>query len=221
MFSNRLRVTSLAFGAVYFAALPFAPYPGSAIPKGLAIGSLAVLAWVTGITTDKRLLALALALSTTGDVLLDLDPARLFVAGLCAFLAAHIVYTILFVRNRMPRPGLIGAAAVLLYAVLFAVWLAPRLGTMTIPVIAYVCVISAMVVSALCSRLPLAVAIGAVLFLASDSLLAVGKFVGPFAGRNYLVWGTYYAAQYLIATGVLAGIQAPTMNRKMRRAVSL
>lgn len=221
MVSSKLRVLSLAFGVAYFSALPFAPYPGSAIPKGLAIASLAVLAWVSGITADTRVLGIALAVSAAGDVLLDVDPERLFVAGLCAFLAAHIVYTILFVRNRAPRPRLLGAAAVLLYAAAFALWLAPRLGVMTIPVIAYVCVITTMVMSALCSRFPGGVAIGALLFLASDSLLAVGKFVGPFAGRNYLVWATYYSAQYLIATGVLAGVQEPTMNRKMRRAVSL
>jgi uncharacterized membrane protein YhhN len=40
----------------------------------------------------------------------------------------------------------------------------------------------------------------------SDSLLAIGKFNGPFPGRGYLVWATYYAAQYLITTGVLQNL---------------
>jgi uncharacterized membrane protein YhhN len=140
--------------------------------------------------------------SSVGDVLLDVDPERLFVAGLCAFLAAHIVYTVLFVSNAgRPRPLLL--AAVLIYAVAVSLWIVPSTGVLKIPVTIYICAIVAMTASALRSRFGWRVAAGALLFLASDSLLAIAKFKTQFPARDYLVWGTYYAAQYLIATGVL------------------
>jgi len=41
------------------------------------------------------------------------------------------------------------------------------------------------------------------LFLISDSILAVNKFKTEVPLRDYLVWATYYAAQYAITTGFL------------------
>lgn len=199
-----LKVLSISFSAVYFATIPFHPFPGSAAIKGLSIATLAVLAWIHG----ARLLALALAASTAGDVLLDVDPAHLFVAGLCAFLAAHVVYTVLFVMRR-PRPvRLSGArmavlAAILLYTCSVSAWLVPSLGAMTIPVVFYMCVITAMVTSSIVARVSIFVPIGAILFLGSDSMLAIAKFKGTFPMRDYLVWATYYAAQYCITAGIL------------------
>jgi uncharacterized membrane protein YhhN len=191
-----LRNTSLIFGVLYFLAAGY-PFPGSIAVKGLSIALLAVLALVRGFP----LLALALAVSSVGDVLLDLDPKGLFVAGLSAFLTAHIIYTVLFARAwKRFRWAVI---PVVLYALAFSIWLAPRLGPLTVPVSLYICVITAMASAAICSRLPLWVPIGALLFLASDSLLAAAKFAGPFPLRDYLVWGTYYAAQFSIAAGVL------------------
>jgi uncharacterized membrane protein YhhN len=42
-----------------------------------------------------------------------------------------------------------------------------------------------------------------VLFLISDSILAVSKFKSPMPAGGYLIWGTYYLAQYGIAIGFL------------------
>jgi len=206
-----LAVASLALGAGYLAALPAYPYAGSPILKGLSIATLALLPWISKAAArrgDAGLLSAALVASAMGDVLLDVGPERLFVPGLGAFLMAHLVYTVLFVRNRSRLPS-IGAsrrlmvAAVLGYAVLFTLWIAPNLGPLKIPVALYVCAITAMIVTALGSRFDWRVCVGALLFLASDSMLAAAKFKAPFAGRGYLVWATYYTAQYLIVTGAL------------------
>ncbi len=134
------------------------------------------------------------------------------------------MYTALFASRwpaglRIPLPRLILFAIVIGYAVGFALWLAPSLHEMTIPVMLYICVITMMVIAAIGARLPLYVPIGALLFLTSDSLLAVVKFNKaslPF--RDYLVWGTYYAAQYLIATGVLRASAPPTTARRQAAA---
>jgi len=133
----------------------------------------------------------------------------LFVYGLGAFLLVHLTYVLLFVRNR-PRPLAIGAAQavpvvlVLLYSVGVSSWLLPSFGSLTIPVAIYMCAITAMVVTAILARFSNPwVACGAILFLISDSLLAINKFKTPVPYRDYLVWSTYYAGQYAIATGFL------------------
>jgi uncharacterized membrane protein YhhN len=62
-----------------------------------------------------------------------------------------------------------------------------------------------MVISAILARFENPwVAVGAILFLISDSLLAVNKFKTPVPYRDFLVWSTYYAGQYGIAIGFLA-----------------
>ena len=189
-----LRGLSILSGLVYL-------FTGGVVVKGLSVGPLAVLAFVAG----SPMLGAALAVSTLGDVLLDLDPQRLFVFGLGSFLVAHLIYTSVFVRNRR-RPMALGAAQVLpaglvlLYSVAVSAWLLPSLGTLIVPVAFYMCAITAMVLSAILARFSNPwVAVGAVLFLISDSLLAVNKFKTPVPYRDILVWTTYYVGQFLIA----------------------
>jgi uncharacterized membrane protein YhhN len=200
-----LRWLSVVCGFAYLVTAPWQPYAGSAIIKGLSVGPLALLAFVAG----SPVLGLALALSTLGDILLDLDPERLFVFGLGSFLIAHVVYIFLFVRNRRRTIALgasrvLLAALVLLYSIGVSAWLLPSLGGLIAPVAIYMCAITAMVVSAILARFQNPwIVVGAILFLISDSLLAVNKFKAPIPYRDFLVWSTYYAGQYGIAIGFL------------------
>lgn len=191
---------SLALSAIYFFTIPFHPFPGSAIVKGGSVVALAILTW----RARPRLVALALLASSAGDILLDVDPAGLFVAGLCAFLAAHVLYTIAFASAwpsplLIPRQSTAALALIVVYVAALSTWLAPSLGKMAAPVAVYICVITTMAASSFIARLPIQAPLGAVLFLISDSLLAAAKFKGTFALRDYAVWATYYAAQFCIA----------------------
>ena len=47
--------------------------------------------------------------------------------------------------------------------------------------------------------------VGAVLFLASDSLLAIHRFVSPLPASDLLVMGTYWGAQTAIAASARSG----------------
>jgi uncharacterized membrane protein YhhN len=209
MRSRPLLYLSAAAGAAYLLTGPWQPFPGSALVKGCAVGALAVLALRSrGVRRDAGLLALGLAFATAGDVLLDLDP-RLFAFGLAAFLLTHLTYICLFARNRTPGAGL-GAprfAAVLLilvYSTTLSVWIVPSVGKLAAPVVCYICALTAMVCAAILARFPQSwVAMGAVLFLISDSLLAIHKFKTPVPLRDYLVWTTYYLGQCGIALGYL------------------
>ena len=205
----RIRMASAAASAVYLLTQPWQPYPGSAFIKGF---SVAALAWVAYREASGRrdflLLGTALLLSSFGDVLLDLDPG-LFVGGLCAFLTAHVLYTVIFIIHRARPFAPSGARIALLvvvlgYAALFARWLIPGMGPLAVPVALYICAITAMVLTAILARFPTYFPVlGAFLFFASDSVLAIHRFKTPVPMRGVLVWTTYYLAQYSIAAGVL------------------
>jgi uncharacterized membrane protein YhhN len=69
------------------------------------------------------------------------------------------------------------------------------------------CAITAMVISAILGRFENPwVAVGAILFLISDSVLAVNKFKTPVPYRDFIVWSTYYTGQYGIAIGFLTAL---------------
>jgi uncharacterized membrane protein YhhN len=216
-----LLLLSVICSFFYLATQSVQPYPGGVLLKVLSVAPLAAIAFRTrrepsatrGVgrsrDRDNLILAMALAFSSLGDALLDLDPERLFIKGLLAFLAAHLVYILLFVRNRARplRPKLWRlalVAAVLIYSLLLSLWLAPSLGAMAAPVMIYVCVITVMAVSAILARFSKPwVYTGVILFLISDSILAVDKFKSPVPLRGYLIWTTYYLAQCGIAIGFL------------------
>ena len=179
--------------------------------KIASIGLLTVLAATAA--PRRKLLILALAFSACGDLLLDikslgsLGPEQLFLCGLISFLIAHLFYVVLFARHRRPEMSAARKlACVIVLAVAFGslgvLW--PSLAEMRIPVLAYSVVLTAMAVSAQWSRFGSLVAVGALSFVASDTMLAMSIFGHPFRGSWALVWITYYAAQVMIALGVLS-----------------
>ncbi len=78
----------------------------------------------------------------------------------------------------------------------------PRLGALAPPVVLYMVAIIAMALLALRVRAWM-VPLGAVAFVASDSLLALGKFLWSAPWVGPAVWATYALAQLLITFGLL------------------
>ncbi len=213
------RFVSIACGVLYLITQPWQPFPASFEVKGLSIAALGLHAFFSrGGERDVLILGAALILSSVGDVLLDLDPRGLFIYGLGAFLIVHLVYAFLFARNwpRLLRIGPTQTALIILvlvYSVVVSTWLVPGLGNLTVPVVLYICAITAMVVAAILAGFSTPwVVVGAILFLVSDSLLAVNKFKTPVPYRDYLVWATYYAGQYAIATGYVSHASGSAPN---------
>jgi uncharacterized membrane protein YhhN len=141
----------------------------------------------------------ALVLSLAGDVFLML-PRDLFVAGLASFLLAHVAYTVGIDLHAGSWVALVVAAVVVAGV---GVALASRiLAAMTrsghrelvAPVVAYMVVISAMVTSALAAG-PWLAAAGAVLFFASDALIAWERFVTPRPWMPVAIIVTYHLGQ--------------------------
>jgi uncharacterized membrane protein YhhN len=153
----------------------------------------------------------ALVCSLAGDVLLML-PSDRFVAGLGAFLAGHVAYVGGFWASGWVRaPRLVLGVVVVALVITPVAWRivrgAHRQG-LGVPVAMYIAVISAMVVSAVGSGRPFAIA-GASLFAASDSLIGWARFVGPpfRAGPRFApvaIMVTYHAGQALLVAALVA-----------------
>lgn len=201
-------LASLGLGVLYWLTTDLRLYPGAVVVKGLCCTLLAIVAFRVLGPKAGLLLGLALLFSAAGDVLLAIERPNFFTYGLVAFLIAHLLYIVLFGRNLAPLADLnamrwLGAAVVIAFAVIMGHWLKPALGAMTAPVLAYIAVITTMGVLAMLAGFPTwLVVAGALLFMASDSILAVNKFRVALPAAGYLIWGTYYAAQTLILLGV-------------------
>ncbi len=151
---------------------------------------------------QRRLLLGALVASITGDILLHLD---FFVPGLAAFLVAQIQFAIIFFQYKNTEKGRTGLTLFLaIYLIGMSVLLYLNLYDMMIPVFAYLIVISVMGFLAVGSTLPLKWAVyGALIFVISDSLIAINKFVYELPFERVFVMSTYYAAQWMLVTGFL------------------
>lgn len=192
---------------LYFATQAWQPFPGSIVLKGLSVAPLAVMAWRSRLPRrEGLLLATALAFGSLGDVLLEWGS---FPAGLGAFLVGHFFYIGLFWTNRSkPMRLSAGDTAVVLGLALFAVgmsgYLIPSTGDLAPAVAVYMGAITGMVVATVALQSPERwVMMGAILFLFSDTILALSKFKSPVPGHGLIVWPTYYLGQLLIATGYL------------------
>lgn len=190
-------------------------YPLMPWLKAVPVGALALIAFLSnpGGVLLGWLLVLALALSTLGDVFLaQEDDKKWFQAGLGAFLAAHLAFIALFaivianfghqvVPWRLAALGLVAAVAAILFARLRS-----NLGELAGPVAIYMVVIVVMAACALVvpAQTPW-IAVGALLFVASDGMIAMARFGKPFAGIHHWIWITYYLAQFFLMVGILRG----------------
>jgi len=154
----------------------------------------------------RPLVAAGLACSLAGDVLLMLRRER-FVAGLVAFLIAHLLYIRAFTLDGVQATWWIVLPLAAYAAVLLRILL-PHVGAkLKVPVTVYALVLLAMAWAAAercAAGLPggTFAAAGGLLFVASDSALAINRFARPFRGADVVILATYYAAQTLIALSI-------------------
>lgn len=146
-----------------------------------------------------------------------------FLFGLSAFLVAQVFYIVFFHNIRM-REYIRGNALLLLlvivyYSILVSV-LSPYLGNMKLPVRIYGVVLSFMLMLAMHTMLgknkkaALWMMTGAILFVASDSLLAFNKFFAPFNNAGLIIMLTYGLAQLFITEGAVRYINSEKNQTK-------
>ncbi|HYD39058.1 MAG TPA: lysoplasmalogenase family protein [Allosphingosinicella sp.] len=203
--SGLLVALSLVLGFSYPLLWDHLPSEATAIAlKGSGVGLLALAAASRARGVDGRLLALLLALGATGDVLLEVSLA----AGASAFAVGHGVAILLYRRNRRPdsdqRDWAIAALILVVAAAVPGLLLQGR--TEVVPFTAYALLLGAMAASAWLSRFPRGlVALGAILFLASDMLIAL-RMASDLSGLGAPIWLLYYAGQLMIFLGVTSAL---------------
>ena len=149
----------------------------------------------------------AFALCIAGDVFLML-PKDAFIPGLASFAVGQILFTVSFATGETTASRLIIGLVV---AIPLAAVLARRFVTamsasghkeLVVPVCVYMVVISAMAVGAIGSGNAIAIA-GALIFMASDSLIAETRFVKPQPWHSVGIMVTYHLALAGLALSVL------------------
>lgn len=208
----------LLFGAAYCLAVLLSPEILAWYAKPLLMPILFGAVWLHSGMSNQKLLLAALVFSWLGDValmFLHISP-HFFIAGLLAFLIAHILYIVLFGKSfnkevsASKGPLLLGFASISLYLVSLGVILFPLLGEMLVPVAVYALTISSMLAFAWFGHFgwPAGarywVLAGAAIFVVSDSFIALNKFYAPVPQSAFWVMSTYIVAQYCIVRGVMS-----------------
>ncbi len=181
------------------------------LSKPLIMASLIGYFWRHKKQLTKPLFQLgmsALLLSLAGDIFLmfQSDHSRFFIGGLASFLLAHVCYVLLFVRQRNRTQKIQWASLILLinYAFVIGYLVLGHAGDLKPAIVLYILVITAMAYSSLMRKGTMTATaygngvVGARLFLASDSLLALSMFREDFPEVGFLVMITYGLAQAMI-----------------------
>jgi uncharacterized membrane protein YhhN len=174
------------------------------------------------VSTLGWIILLGLVLSLFGDIFLML-PGDWFLAGLIAFLLAHIAYSVGFNLGGVKLTVQSLLIGVVIFVIAAGIYFQLRNGLrnsgnegLILPVTIYVLIISFMLWSASTSNLrdewlsPAAILVtaGAGLFFLSDAVLGWNRFVREIPRGNLIVIMAYHAAQYLISFGVLYRLEA-------------
>ena len=218
------KVWILLFGLVSIAELGSVTFNysiGHSIAKPL-IMPLLMGYFISATSTRPRYFLGALIFCWLGDVLLMFQGTELFfILGLVAFLIGHLCYMISYrmLRFRHPEGGLLNTQKIsyslpfLLAGTGLVTILIPHLGDLKIPVMIYALVLTLMVLQALfryghtSGKSFGLILTGAIFFMASDSMLAINKFMQPLPFASLLIMTTYIIAQYFIVEGAIKHYQ--------------
>ena len=179
-------------------------------------GSVIALAAAAFFGDAPPLLVIGLLACAAGDAFLAMDGKRALLLGMGAFFCGQLIYIVMLLIEGGAaftslgegglQAALIAAAAVMVF------WLWPKLGEMAAPVAAYTLAETPLAVLAVGLPGFWMVTLGAVLFFASDGVLAAELFALSPESRQRLwtrpaVWALYWGGQALIT----AGFSAPSV----------
>lgn len=216
--NKKITIAFLFFTALEIAAVITDNQTLQYIAKPLLLPALMALLYFStnSGTAGRAFMLTALFFSWLGDIFLMLDDPKglYFIIGLICFLTTHIFYIIYFLRIRSAADSLLKkqfllALLVLAYGIALVWILFPHLGKMVLPVIVYATVICSMLLCSLHVYNKInkpandMFVFGALLFVLSDSLLAINKFLEPLPYAGISIMLTYCAAQYFIVTGFI------------------
>jgi uncharacterized membrane protein YhhN len=142
-----------------------------------------------------------------GDIFL-MFREKYFMHGLIAFLISHFWYIGAFTLNNTPHSFLLCGGFLILGSIIYKI-ISKNMTTLKIPVLIYTFTIAIMAWTAIELYLTtssinyLYSAIGAILFMISDGVLAFNRFRQPIKQERIIVLSTYFMAQWLIAISTI------------------
>lgn len=173
----------------------------------------------------KYLVTIALVFSWIGDVILLVEKKFefLFIFGLLSFLLAHIFYIIYFwqiKKHNFTKPQIkpLIVLGIFIYTCAFYLLISPHLSDLKIPVLIYSLVISLMLITSFQAfnfekqKFGKICIIGTILFVFSDSILAVNRFAFSIPFGSVFVISTYSIGQLLIMEGALQNLRRIKMK---------
>ena len=157
--------------------------------------------------TAKNWMLLALVFCLIGDIALMFEGDTPFIAGLLAFLIGHALFIAVFLEWQSVWILPAWWPFMAIYALVMLVWLLPRTGKLALAVFVYMAVIFTMAFAAANVSPTLGwqgkplLMLGALLFVLSDSILAIDRFIKPLPLGHALTLATYYSALWCIVVG--------------------
>lgn len=194
------------------------PYANLITKPMIALSLLGLLLVRTGFRGRfAKRIGLGLLFGWFGDIFLMIKNQNeiFFILGLASFLIGHLFYAFAFYLDyQLNKTAYKGHSknAIIAYAffvVILVALLWSHLGGMKIPVILYALTISFMGVMAVnrygrVNTLSYQLSFfGSILFVISDSVLAINMFMHPLPFAGMAIMSTYMAAQYLITMSIL------------------
>jgi uncharacterized membrane protein YhhN len=178
--------------------------------KPLTLILIVVIATIFPATDSyyKIFIILGLLFSLLGDTFLIYSEQH-FKKGLIAFLIGHICYIIAFTVSGGIHFTFWIFVPIIIAGMLYLRSIIPYSGKMKIPIIIYIIIVVIMgwVAMERLNYVPtlssIFSAIGAVLFMISDAVLAMNKFRKPFVSAELIILTTYFTAQWLLAVSVI------------------
>lgn len=180
-----------------------------------------LMIWVTTTPSNgksyKIWMIVALFASWVGDVFLLFEKQQpiFFIIGLLAFLLGHLAYILFFAQlqtDKWQQNGGMNTTILpflLLYQISLLYLLWNNLKQLRFPVMVYATVLLAMLWMALQKNKgiqktsALLFGVGAILFVLSDSILAINKFYHPFEIAEQFIMISYGLAQLLLVGGMI------------------
>ncbi len=215
MIRKLLLAAIITMGIIYIFFIPAEPVGFKIFMKLIPMALIILFALTTQSLfsrTYKQLIIAGLVVCMIADGVI-----YWFLVGLVTFFIGHIFYILAF-RHMSRKPVPIWAAVpLLLYGAGMALWIAGSQFTagqtvLGVAIIAYISIILTMGWMAIRTRMTLAI-IGALLFMFSDSILAIDRFVYDIPYRDALVMVSYYAAQVFIAASIGSRVVKYSVNR--------
>jgi len=205
-----LSLLALGFAVLTIAADNRGKWRLGYVARPLAMLSIVAIAWsAKGAFAPpyKTFILAGLGCSLVGDIFMMLRKKR-FIEGLASFLVAQLFYIAAFKSGIIFSLSSLTFISFVIFAMLVSRLFFPYLGSLKFPVVVYVFVIVTMAGLAaerfiqIGGTKTLFAFAGAILFVVSDLVLAVNRFVKPFRLAQLCILSTYFLAQWLIAMSV-------------------